>query len=794
MRELRDRYRDDHRVQALAAAQAADRELVLGAVHGGLMPLLLAAWSQRPGRPRLVVCGDPAGTAEDLEELGVAVAVLPELDLISQGEMGAETDGADHAGHARRMAALEAYSAGHLLLATPAAAEQPVPSLADVAATGIVLRKGQEHDLHQLVDRLVDAGYRVVAAVEGRGELAVRGGIVDVFPWIGADPCRIEFFGDQVEAIRRFDVFTQESIAQADEAVLASAKRGHATRSLWEQLPPGPLCVLGDLPLRGRLKRDHGRREIRLARQLEGGAEDGASLGVERLRGDLRRGLSGLKALLAETGAGGAVLLARSDEAAKELGKHAADAGIPARVTVGRLHAGFRDLDGGLVAVHDFELAEREPVRKRSARVAGGSPLSSLNDLRHGDHVVHLRHGVGVFRGMATLEKRGFLEDFLLLEFAEGTRLYVPVDAIDLVQKWVGAGGRAPALDRIGGGAWAKRKAKAEKAIEDMSAELLAAQARRLAAGGIASAADTPELRRFEAEFPFEETEDQLSAVREIKTDMERAVAMDRLLCGDVGFGKTEVAMRAAFKAVQSGLQVAVMAPTTLLAEQHLESFSERLGPFGAKVAGMTRFRSAKEKAAVLVKAAEGAVDVLVGTHALLSDKLRFARLGLLVIDEEHRFGVKHKEKLKELRHAGQIPCDVLTLSATPIPRTLHFSMLGIRDISVLAEAPAARLAVETRVAPWDDQMVQHAIERELAREGQLFAVHNRIAELDNLVRRLVHLSPKLRIDVIHGQMEEERIVAVMEAFRHRRLDCLVATSIVESGIDIPNANTLFVA
>jgi len=489
-------------------------------------------------------------------------------------------------------------------------------------------------------------------------------------------------------------------------------------------------------------------------------------------------------------------LYARNDEAVRELAAHVADAGLKAdavRIVSGRISSGFRDLDGGLVVVHDFELAERAPVRRRAARVANGSPLSSLNDLRQGDHVVHLRHGVALFKGMATLEKRGFLEDFLLLEFAEGTKLYVPVDAIDLVQKYVGTGNRAPELDRIGGAAWAKRKAKAEKAIADMSAELLANAARRLAAGGIAFKADGPDMRRFEAAFPFEETEDQLAAVREIKVDMERPVAMDRLLCGDVGFGKTEVAMRAAFKAVAGGRQVAVLAPTTLLAEQHLETFSERFKESGAVIAGMTRFTSTKDKAAAIAKAAAGAIDVLVGTHALLTDKLKFARLGLLVVDEEHRFGVKHKERLRELRQGQADPVDVLTLSATPIPRTLHFSMLGIRDISVLAEAPAERLAVETRVAPWDDELLRHACERELDRQGQLFVVHHRVADLDDVVRKLVALCPRLRVDTVHGQMEEERIYRVMDAFRRHELDCLVATSIIESGIDIPNANTLFV-
>ncbi len=814
MRRLRDRYADDPRVVALAEAVAVGREAVCGACQGGLTAVLVAALCARlraADRPvPLVVAGDPVAFRDDLEELGIVAAHLPALDRFSDD---ADGEGIDRAGLNRRMAALEAYSAGAVLVTDATAVEQPVPDLAEVARQSIILRPGTTHDLHKLVERLVEVGYRVVPVVEGRGELAVRGGLVDVYPWIGQDPLRIEFFGDQVETVRRFDAFSQEGIAQVEEAVLATASGGLATRDLWSQLPAGPILVLGDLPLRKRLERDHGRPEIRLARQLEADAIDGASTGIDRLRGDLRRGFAELTRMIAEGAS--ALLLARNSESAKELEAHAADAGIAAEVRVGRLSAGFRDQEAGLVVVHDFELMERAPARRRANRIAGGQPLASLGDLKRNDLVVHLHHGIGIFRGMATLEKRGFLEDFLLLEFAEGTKLYVPVEAIDLVQKYIGATGKRPDLSKIGGTSWAKKRAKAEKAIQDMSAELLRNQAARIAAGGIAFAGDTQDQRQFEARFPYEETEDQLAAVREIKADMERPVAMDRLVCGDVGFGKTEVAMRAASKAVFGGRQVAVLVPTTLLAEQHLETFTERFAGTGVRIAGMNRFRTADERRAALAGAADGSIDILIGTHAILTDKLSFRSLGLLIIDEEHRFGVKQKERLRALRMgtdeiaptaegapqapvrprhpSGIIPPDVLTLSATPIPRTLHFSLLGLRDISVLAEAPAERLAVETRVCPWDDQLVRHALERELARQGQIFVVTNQAQELDRLSYRLSKLVPRMKLDSLHGQMDEDRIARVMDAFRHHQLDCLVSTSIIESGIDIPNANTLLV-
>lgn len=814
MRRLRDRYCEDARVIALSDAYVAGREANCGACHGGLASVLIAALITRLRSqslpPPVIIANDPVTLRDDLDELGVVCAHLPTLDRFAD-----EGEGGDRSGLNRRMAALEAFSAGATLIADPRAVEQPIPDIAEVTRQSIVLRPGSVHDLHRLIERMVEVGYRVVPVVEGRGEIAVRGGLVDVYPWIGQDPLRIEFFGDHVDSIRRFDAFSQESIAQVEEAVLATASGGLATRDLWSQLPTAPLIVLGDFSLRSRLQRDHGRAEIRFARQLDPGAIDGASMGIERLRGDVRRGFSELSRILSESigtdaNASTALLLARNSESEKELAAHAHDAGLTVEVRTGRLSAGFRDQEAGFIVVHDFELMERAPTRRRANRVAGGQPLAALTDLKRNDLIVHLHHGIGIFRGMATLEKRGFLEDFLLLEFAEGTKLYVPVDAIDLIQKYIGATGKNPDLSKIGGTSWAKKRAKAEKAIQDMSGELLKSQALRLAAGGVVCTPDAAEQRQFEARFPFEETEDQLAAVREIKADMEKPVAMDRLLCGDVGFGKTEVAMRAACKAVFSGHQVAVLVPTTLLAEQHLESFTERFTGTSVRIAGMNRFRTSEEKRAALAGAIAGTVDIVIGTHALLTDKLSFKSLGLLIIDEEHRFGVKQKERLRALRGAlaeatdlttdttpqqlrTGLPPDVLTLSATPIPRTLHFSLLGLRDISVLAEAPAERLAVETHVSIWDDETITQALLREKERQGQIFVVTNRVQELDKLAYKLSKLVPGLITDCLHGQMDEDRISRVMDAFRHKRLDCLISTSIIESGIDIPNANTLLV-
>ncbi|MHC5067495.1 MAG: transcription-repair coupling factor, partial [Planctomycetota bacterium] len=720
---------------------------------------------------------------DDLDDLGVPAVLLPELDEHEAMDQLSEND---RLLLARRLAAIEAAQAGAVIVASPRSADQPLPAPGN-GRRALRLRPGDEIAPQDLAERLVDEGYKVAAMVEQPGQLAVRGGIVDVFPLAAEQPLRLEFFGDEIDGIRRFDPFTQEGISRCDVADIVGDGALVPDHRLWQLLSPQPIVVCGDVSLRSRINHDHQRRELRLARQLDHGASDGASVGVERFLGDRHRDLAELTAV-ANDGDTTVVILARNEEARRELDEACTAHAIVADIRIGRLAAGFRDLEQDLLLVHDFELAKRKPARRRTTKVSGGTPLDSLTDLKPGDFVVHVTNGIARFRGMATLERRGYLEDFLLLEFADEAKLYVPVTAIDLIQKYIGGSGKAPELSKLGSKVWARRKAKAEQAVADLTAELLTTQAQR-SISGLACDEDGPAIRRFEAAFPYEETEDQLSATREIKRDMETATPMDRLLCGDVGFGKTEIAMRAAFKAVASGYQVALLAPTTLLTEQHLSSFAERFATIDCSVACLNRFRSNDERRAILDGIHHGDIDILIGTHAVLGKDLRFANLGLLIIDEEHRFGVKHKEQLKQVR-AG---VDVLTLSATPIPRTLHFSLLGLRDISVLAEAPALRLAVETRVAPWDDHLVRSAIEREIEREGQVFIVHNRVKDLDQLAFRLERLVPDMRLAVLHGQMDENTIGQQMQAFRAGAIDCLVATSIIESGIDVPNANTLIV-
>ncbi len=761
----------------------------MGACHGSLTAVLIAAMWQRLAdgnqHPALVTHGDPDALVADLEDLGVPAVVLPELDSHE-----AEDDDYVDPNQHRRSDAMERLAAGGLLVASPRATEQPVPPVAELGQSNIAVRVGEWIAIDDLAERLVDEGYTVATVAERRGQIAVRGGILDVFPFLGQHGVRIEFFGDEIDTVRHYDPFTQESIARVEHAELVTATGVAATVSLWSQLPSAPVLVCGDVSLAERLHQPHGRREIRLARVLTSEAADAATVAVERFKGDLLHDCRELQQAASEEGSR-ILVFARNDEAEEQLQQQFAAHGLDGvELRQGRLSAGWRDLEQGLLVVFDFELAHRKPVAKRGrARVAGGAPLSSLSDLKQGDYVVHLKHGIGRFKGMATLEKRGYLEDHLLLEFAEGTKLYVPVSAIDLIQKYIGGAGRHPELSRIGGKAWARRKAQAEKAVEDLTAELLEAQAARLAKGGASLVADSADYARFCARFPYEETEDQLSAMREIREAMALPTAMDRLLCGDVGFGKTEVAMRAAYLAVSAGYQVVVLAPTTLLSEQHAQSFHERFEGTGCELACMNRFRSTASRRDMLERTRRGEIDVLIGTHALLTKDLKFHRLGLLIVDEEQRFGVKQKEHLRSL----QAGVDCLILSATPIPRTLHFGMLGLRDISVLAEAPAQRLAVQTSLVHWDGALIRDAIRRELERGGQVFVVHNRVQDIDKLAFKIARLVPELRYEIMHGQLGEERTASIMHAYKHGGIDCLIATSIIESGIDIPNANTLFV-
>jgi transcription-repair coupling factor (superfamily II helicase) len=516
---------------------------------------------------------------------------------------------------------------------------------------------------------------------------------------------------------------------------------------------------------------------------------------IERFSGELAK----VKAELEQASVGEKVLIACHNEGeSARLKEVFADTTIAREgrlaFDVGHVRAGFRLVESGLLVISDHELFDRTMVRRPTARRRYESrAIDSFLDLAEGDLVVHVNHGIARYRGLTLVDKDtqvGHAEEQLVLEFAERARLFVPVAQVDLVQKYVGGGKIDPPLSRIGSGVWEKRKKRVAEAVLDLAAELIEIQAQRASQPGFAyPRGDSHWMTEFEAAFPYQETPDQLHAIESLKEDLADTKPMDRLICGDVGYGKTEVAMRAAFKAVDAGKQVAVLVPTTILAEQHHRTFGERMAEFPFTIEVINRFRPKAEIREVLERTRGGKVDILIGTHRLVQKDVQFLDLGLVVIDEEQRFGVEDKEWLKSLRTT----VDVLTLSATPIPRTLHMSLLGIRDISNLETPPPDRKAIETRITRWDDELIRRAILRELNRDGQVYFVHNRVYDIESIAERVQSLVPHARIVIGHGQMSGEELEHTMLRFVRHQADILVATTIIESGLDIPNVNTIFI-
>jgi transcription-repair coupling factor (superfamily II helicase) len=456
---------------------------------------------------------------------------------------------------------------------------------------------------------------------------------------------------------------------------------------------------------------------------------------------------------------------------------------------VGNLAGGFEVPELGLAVLTDHEIFERMRRRRAGRRFSRGISLKELLAMRPGDFVVHIDHGVGVYRGIERLPVDGQLTDCMKLEYAGGDKLFIPVDQLNLVQKYSAEEGHRPALSRLGTGQWAKTKARVKQSIKEMAGELMKLYALRKTRPGHGFSRDAIWQTEMEARFPYEETPDQLKAIQDVKGDMEQAVPMDRLVCGDVGYGKTEVAIRAAFKCVMDGKQVALLVPTTLLAQQHFDTVSERLKGYPVRIDMLSRFRTAKEARAVLAALAAGQIDLVIGTHRLLSKDVKFKDAGLIIVDEEHRFGVRHKERLKHMR----TQVDVLTLTATPIPRTLNLALMGARDMSTIRTPPRDRRPIQTEITEFNDELIAYALMREADRGGQSFFVHNRVESIDAIGNYLRGLVPHLRIAVAHGQMRERQLEDVMRKFLEREFDVLVATMIIESGLDMPNVNTIVV-
>jgi transcription-repair coupling factor (superfamily II helicase) len=763
------------------------------------------------------------------------------------------------------------------------------------------LRRGESFDTENLLEHLNSVGYNSTDIVEMPGEYALRGGILDVYSPEADRPVRVEFFGDEVESIRKFDPASQRSSSPADETVLLplsetpvnehllsaiharlSGKRligsdeiveqavratgvtvfpgwefyasvAGTTGTLFDLMPNA--SVFADEPelLKNefdqfweRVEEAHERSEIgNLVRSEElytppdeclgklqaAPGADIEHLGVTRpgtesgefhtqpsprFHGSIPAMLEEVKKHIAENRR--VLVVAPNIGEMERLADFFTEYGVSYRLG-SRTHGGesYADEtayfagevltatlvkayipdgtilpDAGLAIFGTRDLFdESESVVSRPQRQKSKTSafLSDFRDLQVGDYVVHVEHGIGQYQGLKEINQGDGNAEFMLLEYAESAKLYVPLTRLDLVQKYRSAEGTKPALSSLGTATWAKTKARVRKAMKDMTEELLKLYAQRKTAQGHSFPADNEWMREFEDAFEFSETDDQAQAITDVKRDMESTQPMDRLLCGDVGYGKTEVAMRAAFKAISDNKQVAALAPTTVLAFQHYETFKQRFAAFPVTIEMISRFRTAKQQKEILQKVEAGKVDILIGTHRLLSKDVKFADLGLLIVDEEQRFGVRHKERLKQMRKE----VDVLTMSATPIPRTLHMSMVGLRDMSIIETPPKDRIAIQTVVASWDEKLIRSAIEQELERGGQVYFVHNRVDTIWEIAAKLRELVPRARIIVGHGQMAEGELEKVMLKFMHHEADILVATTIIENGLDIPLCNTILI-
>ncbi len=720
---------------------------------------------------------------------------------------------------------LEESKRRQVLVATRASLDQPAPARGLLRAAGIRLRRGANEPLEKIIESLGKAGYERVAQVTTRGQFAVRGGILDVFSWQAPAPTRAEFFGDQIDSLREFDLDTQTSQRNLQEVRLllggADDQRGKirdyiGRDHLVVEIEPETLAEAPAVAGPGRAEArpsggGRGRAEARPSVQvsegwLEEGPEDFRAAFVDCEIGEFdtgefviaeakRRQFFSRLTTWQESGARIAIYFQTEGEM-ERFREIMGEAGISlGRIELieGTLARGFCFPAANLVVLAAAELFGRAPTHgrrklQRSSKFGAHRAQIDFSDLNEGELVVHLEHGIGRFLG---LQKLGGPEtsEVLAIEFADEAKLYVPLEQAYLVSRYVGVGKKSPALSSLADSKWARAKKNARASIFDYAGKMLALQAERETQPGHAFGPDTKWQLEFEHSFPFRETPDQEKAILETKRDMETPRSMDRLICGDVGFGKTEVAIRAAFKAVMEGKQVAVLAPTTVLAQQHFETFRQRMLDYPVQIEMLSRFRSQPEQRKVLEGLREGGVDVVVGTHRLISGDVVFKDLGLVVIDEEQRFGVLHKEKFKELFKL----VDVLTLSATPIPRTLYLSLVGVKDMSTIETPPLNRLPVETVICGYDERIIRDAINRELERQGQVYFLHNRVHSIQKVRDRIAELCPQARVEFGHGQMEADELEAVMHRFVSGKIDVLVCTTIIESGLDIPNANTIII-
>jgi len=871
------------------------KEQLIAGLTGSSRQVMLASLARELERPLFVVTHNMFAAqkiAEDLLECLSPDEVLlyPSQELLTTEEAASSPEML-----AQRIDVLTKLAGGFrgVVIAPFAGVRRLLPLKQVFEESRVTINVGDTVQLDELLASLSSLGYERVERVETKGEMSVRGGILDLFPLTSENAIRIELFDIEVDSIRTFDVSDQRSIdklttvtippcreIQADRKRLQSAAQ-HAYELLQAQLAkmsersakdkllevvgrdielmregqtfPGIYkyisllyterqTLMDYMPKDSILIIDEPARLLETAKQLERdeaewmmhALTEGKSLpafvlsksyetllhrrpfptlyvslflrqvaGIQpqnivnfvcRVMQNFHGQMNLLKAEMERWKKNGSkvILLANGDDRAERVRRVLGDYQIEVpEIVDGNLQTGFEMPSIHLVVITEGEIftQKQRKARKVEKKLENAERIKSYQELKVGDYVVHVNHGIGKYVGIGTLEVGGIHKDYLHIMYAGGDKLSVPIDQIDLIQKYVGSEEKEPKVYKLGGADWARVKSKARASVKDIADELIKLYAERQAATGYGFSKDSSYQNEFEAMFPYDETRDQLRAIEEIKNDMEKARPMDRLLCGDVGYGKTEVAVRAAFKAAIDGKQVAVLVPTTILAQQHYETFRERFSgyPFNVKV--LSRFRSKKEQTEVMKGVKKGVVDVVIGTHRLLSQDIQFKDLGLLIVDEEQRFGVSHKEKLKRLK----TNVDVLTLTATPIPRTLHMSMLGVRDLSVIETPPENRFPVQTYVVEYGPTLVREAIERELAREGQVYYLYNRVQGITQIADQISMMIPDARVTVAHGQMGEQELEKTILDFLDGEYDVLVSTSIIETGVDIPNVNTLIV-
>jgi transcription-repair coupling factor (superfamily II helicase) len=814
--------------------------------------LLACCISQKIHRPILYICphiDDADKVTDDLHTFGcekVDSTGSPQVELLPAWE--GEEDIADATDEIRaerlklvaRISSLvsRSVSGRHIISTSIQALCQPIPKPEVIEQSCLQLQTEGKLSPEDAAAWLVDNGFERVEKVDLPGQFARRGGIVDIYAPLtivksvsdeqgspASQAVRVEFFGDSIESIRTINLDTQRSTQEIQSIGIVSAVAGSAggqTELFINILPPETIIIFEEPAAIEEVANVYLSRtedssrlfnwsdiykaagnfvQLHICRFAAGEPGDFLKVDVKSVQQFQHKAMSlwagskkALEELVGEAKEGKQVLLycesqaelTRVGEIIKQINGE-----IPANFELlsGFINQGFVIDSLNTIVISHHELFGQFAVRRRIRPVWATSPVDTLSDLQDGDYVVHASYGIGKFLGVEAIQEKGGTSEYLTIEYADGVKIQASVRNIAMVQKYIGTSPKRPKLSKVGSKRWQKQKEKVASSVRDLAVELLEVQAKRLATGGIASGEDSSWQREFEESFSYQETPDQSTAAGEIKADMQRPVAMDRLLCGDVGYGKTELAMRAAFKAVENGKQVAILAPTTVLCVQHGRTFTERFADFPICVEVLNRFKTPGEARDIIERTKVGKVDIVIGTHRLLSGDVGFKDLGLLIIDEEQRFGVEHKERLKKLR----INVDILTMTATPIPRTLHISLLGLRDISSLATPPLDRRSIVTSVTAYNDELIRRAIIREMNRQGQVFFLHNRVKTIEKKAWEIQKLVGDARVAIAHGQMPKSELEKTMINFVLGKIDVLVCTTIVESGLDIPNANTIFI-